>query len=842
MSGKKRRNCLPKNILLLISALLSVPAVPLAGQIRPPADNQLKTPQQTTQALLAGQRVMHTFDFEERELHDEILPMYWTKVTTREGFPHYAKGKLDSAHHRSGQYSFLLIPDGGSLGYEYHARRIPVKSGSDFQITGFVHLENASSCRAQISCNLTDRAGNLIEKSRHNSRLVGIQDHSPDDWARLEIYVPGNFPDARFLTISVWLLQEEQWNQDALIASPIFRRDVKALAWFDDITIFQMPRVTLRSNRPGNVFDASEPAILQVEMQGVASLDYQALITVQNAARQLIHQEQWLLTGIEGETTLKKIELPPMPAGLYHVRLEIFAADTLISDRQLTFAQLAPLSGPSSTSGTDFGILALDSDIKEWNTLYELTRLSNAKLIKLPVWRRRPELPGAIFTESDFDEKLFQLQKNNVQVMATFSEIPDNLALKMQADQRSLLDLLNLDPEIWQPQVAYVLAQYALQVPYWQIGPESNALEQTWDPRIRPIIENMRVEFQKLVSNTLLAAPLNCMFQVTKAQIGTPRVTLYISSTIAPQQIPYYLDDCRRRDLNSIWATIEPLDQRLYHREHRIIDFAKRVAFAKKGHAETVFINHPWQTRPGNVRQLVEPTELFLVFRTLADHLGAARFVAQLNLADGIPALLFDRAGAGCLITWNENFPPQQDDPSHQIELFVGENPVRVDLFGNRTPLPVRNGLARLQLDQWPVIITGVNTALAHLRASLRLEPEVLDASFLRQAAQLKFTNPFKMSVSGRLRLLLNLPQYQNWVVDPPFINFTLRPGETLVQNLSIKFPRNELAGKKQLEKSFIPSPLKSASPAWTSISSPAVPVKETSLSSRSSPTSPITK
>ena len=787
------KNILPLLFLSLFTLTISVPA-----QILTITANRTQ-PTQAKQSLLAGQQVMHTFDFEESELHNEILPMYWTKAPVSEGYPHYSTGRLDSTRHRSGQYSFQLIPDGGSVGYQHRSQLISVKPGNDFQITGFVHIENAPSCRAQMSCTLTDRTGKIIPESRHTSELVRMEDQGPDGWARLEINMPGNYPDARFLSIGTWLLQEKQWNQQTQFASRIFRPDVKALAWFDDITIYQLPRVILKTDQPGNVFDGSESAHLQVEVQGVAALDYQVHLSIRSADDKLIHRQEWMLTGIEDEKSIRNIELPTLSAGLYHARLEIYSGDIHVADRRLTFAQAAPLKAPPGDSGLNFGVLALDSKLDDWDTLIELTRLSNAKIIKLPVWRRRLDLPGAIFSDVRFEENFIQLQKNNIQVMATFSEVPDSLALKMGIGQRSLLDILNLEPQIWRPQVASVLAQYAQQVPYWQIGGESNPEELTWDPRIRSIIDSMQREFEKLVSDPVLAVPIYSMYQVNQSQTGTSHVALNLSSAIAPQQFPDYLNDCHQRGLDTIWATIKPLDENLYAREHRIIDFAKRIAFAKKAQAQAVFIDHPWRLRFNNARPIIEPTELFLVFRTLADLLGNSSFVAQFNLAPDVPALLFDRDGDGCLFTWNDNYHPQTNDPLDEIELVLGQNPGYVDLFGNHRPLPVQNGLSKLQLTHWPVIITGVNTALADLRASLKLEPDILDASVNRQITQLQFTNPFKTSVSGRLRLLLNQPQYENWIIDPPFVSFALQPGESLQQNLIIKFPRNELAGQKRL-------------------------------------------
>ena len=757
----------------------------------------------TTRGQLTNQRVMQTFDFEEREIHYDPEPMFWRKVTDREGFPHYSTGLLDTAHPRSGSYSFKLIPDGGSVGFQYDRRRILISPGSDFQVRGFVHLENAQSCRAQISCVLTNRIGRIIPQSRHRSRLVGIDDLDDNGWAALEVYLPGNFPQAKYLTVEVSVLQEEQWRHDALAASRIFRRDVNAIAWFDDIAIYQLPRVILSTDQPGNVFDGDQVARLQVVVEGITLLDYQINLRVSHVRGEVIRQESWMLTGIEGAANARSIELADLSAGLYRAELEIISTGTLIATRTLTFCKLAPLSGGAAASGRDFGIIALDEDVGDWDVALDLARRCNAKLIKLPVWRREAQQGGAIFSEKNFDQKLINLHRNHIEVIATFSEVPQSLAAKMEIAQRSLLDVLSQDVDFWRPQVAFVLAQYARQVPYWQIGADLGGPAQMWDPRIRYVIDTMRQEFNKLAGETVLAVPLSSMFQVDHAQIGTAYVALAVSSAIAPPYIPDYLDDFRQRGLDHIWAAIEPLDSQLYRRQDILIDLAKRIAYTKKGFAEAIFINHPWRQRQNNGRLVNEPTELMLVFRTLADHLGGSHYVGQFEIAPGIPALIFDRAGQGCLFTWNSNYDPQAQEPPPPLKLFLGGKPNQVDLFGNRKPLPTQRGISTFTLSQWPVLLTDIDSRIALLRASLEIEPDIVDATISKQELILSFVNPFSGPVSGRLRFLLDQPHNRNWSLDPVAINFSLQPGETLRQRLGLKFPRNEVGGKKSLDAFF---------------------------------------
>ena len=753
-----------------------------------------------SQVALGSHRVMQTFDFEERDIHFETLPMYWKKVVGRTGFPHYSTGRLDTEHARSGEYSFLLIPDGGSVGFEYHRRKILVKSGSDFQVSGYVHFDDAHTCRAQITCVLTDRLGRPIPGSESNSPFAAPGDQAADGWARLDVYVPGNFPQARYIAVAVWVLQEELWRQGPLVRERIYRRDVAARVSFDDITLYQFPRVILRTDRPTNAFEADEPAILAVEVDGVSVSDYEVSMSVQGTDGLPVHDESWVLSGVVGETTVRTVELSGLAAGQYHASLQIMSGHTTVAHRELTFVKLGPLRSSVVSSGRGFGILALDDNAGEWQTVLELTRRSNASLLKLPVWRSRPDQTGAIFGKGSFHEKLVKLQESNIEVIATFSEVPESLALQLQVGRRSLLDVLTREESFWQPLVRAVLAQYARTVPSWQVGADVAGDTQVWDPRIRPVVDTMRREYEELVSDTVLAVPISGMFAVSEQQTGTRYVALGIPAAISPADIPDYLDDCRTRGMDRLWTTIEPLDIDRYGRKHRLIDFAKRIAFAKKGDAEAVFINHPWVQRQYHARTVTDPAELLPVFRTLADQLGGSQYVGTFDMADGIPALIFSQDTAGCLFVWNDAAGESgSDDEGEMTQLFLGDDPTAVDLFGNPYPITTVDGTSRLRVGQWPVLLSGVDVRMAMIRASMELSPRIVDASISRQQLELRFVNPFNTPITGRLRFVLPGPARGNWQVDPANLSFALQPRQEFRQTIAMQLPRNELGGKKNL-------------------------------------------
>src|SRR3954466_4277681 len=94
-------------------------------------------------------RVLRTFDFEERRLGNaEDLPMNWTKVEGS-GLPHYVNGRLTTDPARSGKYSFRFDLNGGSLVYRHDAGRIKVQPGAHYRVEGYVQTTVLDSARAR---------------------------------------------------------------------------------------------------------------------------------------------------------------------------------------------------------------------------------------------------------------------------------------------------------------------------------------------------------------------------------------------------------------------------------------------------------------------------------------------------------------------------------------------------------------------------------------------------------------------------------------------------------------------------------------------------------------------
>ncbi|MBI9016856.1 MAG: hypothetical protein JEZ07_06295 [Phycisphaerae bacterium] len=750
-------------------------------------------------AQMTGRRVMQTFDFEET--HGLPIPMYWKKSPFKPGFPHFSIGKLDDNHSRSGKMSFSLIGDGGSIAFEYGQKRIRVKPGSDCTISGYVHLENSDNCRAQIRCALTTRNGQIIPGSENVSQLISTDDQGRDGWALMEAYVPGNFPEARYLHLSVWLLQEEQWNKEGVSVSRVFQNNIDAVAWFDDISIFQLPRVILRSISAGNVFDSDNPATLVVEVDGVTTLDYRIQLDIFNLYEQPVFNEEWMLAIAEGQISERKIPVDSLGPGWYIAKLNIISYETQIAQRSLKFCILAELQN-NIARGNGFGISLLNKDIGDLDTAIKLAQMLKIERVKIPVWHKTPEIPGAFMTEKQFERKLRELKKSHIEVIAAFDDMPNSLAQKFDINSRSAIDVFSQKTELWQDHINELMAKYARGVMVWQIG--TGKENKNWDIRTKSVLEKLRTEFPQMFNESILISPIDSAIDIKSGAAGTEYIALNISETIAPKNIAEYIKDFNDRGFTHIWAAIKPLSRDIYDKEDVLVDFAKRIIFAKKADAEMIFIDQPWHQTNRNGRDEIEPDEFFPIFRTIALELGAMTYTGQFEFAPGINALIFNRDGKGTIAIWDELYDYHKEPQGKDIELYLGQNIKAIDIFGDRHPFTNINGITKINLKGYPVLISNIDSRIAQLRADIKLTPEALEATAARQQVNLSFKNPFGVPISGQIILGPGRHMKRNWAFDPQTINFTLSRDGVLDQPIYVKIPANEVGGEKSFQAHII--------------------------------------
>lgn len=743
-------------------------------------------------------RVLRTIDFEERRLgNQEDLPMYWEKVEGK-GLPHYVNGRLTTDSARSGTHSFRFDLNGGGLRYRYGPDRIAVQQGAHYRVEAWCRTTVLPSARARLTACFTDVDGHPLPKTLRHSVPYAAKS-ADEDWTRIGVDLSADDARATFLVVELGLLQPAQFAESSLGTRTLNTQDIRGSAWFDDVTVAQVPRVAVRTGRPGNVFRRDEPLRLLVEVNDQFVDDLSAQVVVRDALARTVYQRTSVPQVSKGDARTVRsttIELPDLPPGWYEASLSMSSGGQFLGAQTLRLIHLADgdgagfavASGLGVGPDARFGIVATDLPMEGWSRLTEILPMLSVGRVKLAVWSSAGDVQT--MKAGEFDGIVERLHGLGIAPIGVLAAPPPAMAAKLR--EPGWPGLLTSDRASWQPQLAYLVSRNANHLDQWQLGLDGS--DAFIDPGMRGVYAQIYREFASLVQNPDLAMPWPAWYELGGELPAT--VALSVPPSVLPSQLPLYIEDLKVLKGHELSLSLQLVDREKYGREAQIRDLAERVIYSLAAGAKRIDLPLPFNVSLGQGGEIVEePQELLMVIRTLTGTLGGATFRGRVPIADGVESFLFDKNGQGIIALWDS-----AGGGTRNLSLRLGSVPASVDLWGNVTPLfrtaeDRKAGKVSLALGTMPIFLVDVDGEMAQLRASVALDRPLLESSFEPHTRKLRFTNPYRQAIGG----IIKLKAPSGWTLNPPTFNFTLNPGETFERDLRIEFPYNSFAGEKTL-------------------------------------------
>ncbi|MBU0618489.1 MAG: hypothetical protein KKI02_12295, partial [Planctomycetes bacterium] len=149
-------------------------------------------------------------------------------------------------------------------------------------------------------------------------------------------------------------------------------------------------------------------------------------------------------------------------------------------------------------------------------------------------------------------------------------------------------------------------------------------------------------------------------------------------------------------------------------------------------------------------------------------------------------AIVFQGPDSSCLVIWSW----REDPPADPVELYLGPDAHAVTIWGQRHPLEVEKGRARIPVGPTPLIVDSVDTPLALLQASYDVRPTYVQLHRPEPRPVVTFRNTFDSPLSGEIRLT----PPDDWQVKPVQRSFVLSPGETFTEPLTLTPPPRQTA------------------------------------------------
>ncbi|MBX3424798.1 MAG: hypothetical protein KF688_03875 [Pirellulales bacterium] len=576
----------------------------------------------------------------------------------------------------------------------------------------------------------------------------------------------------------------------------------------DDLWIGRLPKMTVRTNSPFNVY--TDPRDVQVvcELSGIRERDPDIIFELLDASDHTLDDNRIQLDGRKITERLSKASdivnnavkrpagyagttswRPPIREhGFYRVRVTMSTARGLLKKDVVSIAVVPPLERPQHG---EFGWSLAGDDIPlSFGELGDLLPRVAVHWVKLPVWygptekARGDEL--VVFAE--------QLSAQDIEIVGVVDRPPadSELATRVARDA-AIADTLSIESSNWLPLLDPVLSRLSLRVRWWQLGNDHDASFSTF-PNLEAEIAKLRAKLFRFGQDVSLGIGWRWMQAIGNSTPAPWEFQQYTESPgLTGAELGEYLKLPKRPGVNR-WVLVEPLSKRTYDLETRARDLVEQMLAARINGADAVFAARPFDDDRGLMTDSGSPGELLLPWRTTASLLSGAKYLGKMRLPGGSENRLFETpAGDVLMVLWNQS-------PTDE-SLYLGERVQVIDVWGRQTTPVKRDERQLLHADVMPSFVIGVHREIALWRMAVKFETQHVPSVFGKTHLNaIEIVNPFPQGVGGYVQI--KAPT--GWEVSPEKIEFKIGEGHKVVRPFEILLPFDANSGDAHVEANFV--------------------------------------
>jgi hypothetical protein len=724
-------------------------------------------------------RVVAEFDFEERSRGNyETMPRHWFRVQGA-GFPDYTSMGQDRTVAAGGQESFRLTLDGGSAAAVLEAGVIPTVPGGRYHLSLMVRTQKMVHSRVRVVGVMLDQQGRFLESTLTTSSLI----HSNDRWTPLDLAMPTAPPSAAWLIVRLELLQPDLYRQRILGSHELFDQDIRAAAWFDNLTVYQLPHIEITTQSPLNVVRKPQTPALAVSVLDLTGQTLSATVTVRDHHGKIIDIAQRQIVGQTGGPWIVRPNLPAL--GWYSGELEVKSVSGVVGRSEVRFVWLGPTIVRTQQDMQRFLLVAEDLTPAEKQHLPAMLATLGTASVQLGLWNAHMDRQALSQSVNTTDPLITQLLLAGLDVGLTITAVPRDLATAAGCDTDKPLDLFSRDPKLWVNHLQALLALYGQGVSRWQIG-STGSTEAFHRRDLDTIVPQLRSELGRYVARPILMVPWSARHDLAPIPPAIDGLMMTVPTSVRTSSLADYTNSWPR-DARIAALHLRTLNPERFNHEDRGSDLASRLIESFRLGLPQLAIDKPWAPRG----QHLDPDPILPVWDHVTHQLAGHQFVGSMPLGPDVTALLLDGQAGGVMVVWSNG----DHQATADIDLYLGPSPVAFDAWGNPKPIQRVGDKQQITVGQSPLFIDGIDMRLARLRAGFRLEPDFVISAHARHEHTLRIDNPFPRTIAGRLHFI----SPARWDIQPRIQNFSIPAGQSLRLPLTFTFPISEIAGEKRL-------------------------------------------
>ncbi len=741
-------------------------------------------------------RMVRHFDFEEAAKSPIEMPLHFYRYGAdrggaAQGFPPFGTMKLTNEVAYSGDWSFEFSLDGGSMAARVPTAVVPVVPFADYAVAVRVRTEGLTHARARLVAWLHDARGDVIEASRVTSDLIKTN----GKWETHTVEVRGQWENAADIVVELQLLQPRHFfdQHRADDDSPVLE-DMRGKAWFDDLTVWNIPRVEMSTDAPGNVIATKNHTNPKLSMlvTDLARETLRARLRIFDIDGRVVHDSTF-----PAPRTVHKLSLRDLDYGWYRAVMELDNTDDLVARTWLDFSILAPpaRSRPLRPDRR-FGVVLPDHWTLQAETLRDLVRHLNIGAVVLPHWSSEPDQPH-------LERVQRQQQREFVRTL-----IADQLHLTMALDTvpAAIVEALDIAPDevlialaglskvhdSWRHEMELLL-NLGVEMHQWQV----NAPETAW-PDLQRELDDALATLGRFVAMPRI------MLQFPAEQRVSDRLRVQGRCMVIPQHVrPDAIESFAEQ-----WADHEsPFTAALevapaHHRgagsqRRRIEDAFFRALHGHRTGIDTIYLPAPWSFGEDGA---IAPDPTYIVWSQLAKRLDDRTFVGEMELGEAVRCWMFRgrESGDDVIVLWTDRLTPAT------LRMQLADHDVTsIDMFGNRANIPLTGGTLgehTVQVTRSPMFIEDISLPLVKFRGGFALDPPFIPSEHRTHEHEIVLRNPWDMPLSGTI----HVHDKAQWRITPRSHEFSIAANSETRLPLEIIFERSVLAGETTLDAQVV--------------------------------------
>ena len=731
-------------------------------------------------------------DFSHAHKWDENYDS-WPDLWRRQqgpGLPHYVKVAMeDDETAVAGRCLTVKLNGGGAV---VNSPAVAISDKFSYYAEVRLRGENVKFSRACVRIDFCDEQRKVLESS--TSRWY----QNTTAWEQIEIGpVDITHPDVRLAIIT-------------LVVEAGEHVDLKGTFSISDIWLARMPRMTVKTNSPFNVYDNVKKVVVTCDLSGIREqnpdirfqlLDASStklddntvrmqgtLITEKlSSASDMINEDRSipLPAGYSGSTNWQ----PPIKDyGFYRVIVSMQTAQGTLDKREVSIAVVPHLE---TDARGEFGwSLAGDEIPLNFEQLNVLLPQTGVSWVKLPVWYGASEIERGeelvLFTE--------QLAAKDIDVVGVLDHPPTDLDFgkEIPADA-SIADLLsNVDSSVWLPSLDEVLTRLSLRVRWWQLGTDEDTSYAHF-PNGEKEVESLRdmlFRFGQDVSLGLGWPWLEAAPSQNRATWDFEQMSA--DPPLTGDELATYLKLPPREGVVR-WTLVEPLRRGDYNLETRTQDLVQQMISAKINGASAIFAAKPFDDEAGLMTNVGTPGDLLLPWRTTASLLSGTKYLGSIPLPGGSENRLFQaHDGTVVMVLWNQQ-PRQETVPQ-------GDSISVIDVWGRSEIPAVKDRRQVIEVTELPKFVVGLNGSVARMGMEAKLAKTDIPSVFgLAHANSIEIENTFRQGIGGTVKII----GPEGWQIVPDKIDFKLAIGEKAKRPFQIFLPFDATSGSTPIRIDF---------------------------------------